>query len=169
MNRNIWMLWLGLILFAPGCIGTTSRYGTEWSNLSFDKMMDEYGSPNRIEGKRVVWEKKGPWKRIAVWDGMDNYGSFVGTDNIEQTIAYSVPQNKRDAVSDFHEQVAISADGSELSARSSSEERNFLALNLADEIIRGVRTPDEARSFYVLTLRLADAGKTSVYMKGLRF
>lgn len=169
MIQNIRMLWLGLLIFTYGCAGALPRYGTEWSNLSLDKMVDEYGAPDRIENKRAVWVNKGPWKRIAVWDEMDNSESMSGTDNIEQTIAYLIPQDKRNAVNDFHERVAVSADGAELSARSSSEEHNFLALNLADEIVRGVRTPEEARSFYVLTLRLADAGKTSVYMQGLRF
>jgi len=163
------MLWLGLIFSAYGCVGLPSRYGTEWSNVSLDKMIEEYGAPDRIENKRVVWENKGPWKRIAVWDMMDNSESMSGTNNIEETVAYLVPQGKRNAVYDLHERVTVSSDGSELAVRSSSEERNFLALNLADEIIRGVRTPDEAKNFYALTLRLADAGKTSVYMKGLRF
>jgi hypothetical protein len=169
MTRDLGLCLLGLLIFAPGCGGLPTRYGTEWSNLSLDKMVDEYGSPDRIENKRVVWVNRGPWKRIVVWDGMDNSEIYAGAANIEQTIAYLVPQNKRDALNDLDEGVMISADGSELSARSSSEERNFLALNLADEVIHGVRTPEQARSYYARTLRLAEAGKSSPYMKGLRF
>jgi hypothetical protein len=155
-----------------GCSGQTMSphgYGPEWSNLSLNMMIDKYGAPDRIEDKRVVWQNKGPWKRIAVWDGMDIYEKYAGVDNIEQTVTYLVPPDRLMAVNDFRDRVRVSADGAELSARSSSEERNCLALNLADEIIHGVKTPDEARGFYVSTLRMADAGKSSPYMQGLLF
>jgi hypothetical protein len=172
MIRGNWRLCLGLIVAASGCGGFASSphpYGSEWSTLSLNRMVDKYGAPDRIESKRVVWLDKGPWKRIAVWDGMDNYDKSAAAGYIEQTVAYLVPPDRRDAVDDFRGRVAVSADGSELSARSTSEARNLLALNLADEIIRGVRTPGEAKSFYAATLRLADAGKSSPYVEGLLF
>ena len=101
-----WRLCLGLVVLASGCGGFASSphpYGTEWTNLSLDKMVDRYGAPDRIEAKRVVWVDKGPWKRIAVWDGMDNYDKSSAAGYIEQTIAYLVPQDRWDAVAGFRD------------------------------------------------------------------
>jgi hypothetical protein len=148
--------------------------GPDWANRSLNLMIEKYGRPDLVETNRVVWEKKGPWKRIVVWDDM-GIGLGLGqmrkaTDNnLEEVLAYLVPEDKRRAVEDFSGRLKVSEDGALLSARSFSEERNFLALNLADEIIRGVKTPQEAKAFDAATLQLADAGKPSPYMKGLLF
>ena len=167
-----------------GCADVSSRWrnqpagarpdGPDWENRSLNMMVEKYGRPDRVETNRVVWEKKGPWKRIVVWDdmgvglGLGQMGK-VADNNIEEILAYMVPEDKRRAVEDFSGRLKVSADGAQLSARSFSEERNFLALNLADEIIRGVKTPAEAKAFDAATLQLADAGKPSPYMKGLLF
>jgi hypothetical protein len=138
--------------------------------MSLNMMVDKYGPPDRVEISRVVWENKGPWKRIAVWDDMELHEMSRSKDaNIEETIAYLVPEQKRREVEDFSRRVKVSRDGAELSARSFSEERIFLTLNLADEIVRGAKTPSQAKTFYAATIQLADAGKSSPYMKGLLF
>jgi hypothetical protein len=142
---------------------------SDWENLSLNAMIEEYGVPTRIETRRVVWEQKGPWKQISVWDELGWNQSLAAYNNLEETISYLVPEDKRKALEDFSKGIIVSANGSELSSQSFSEKRNFLALNLADEIIRNVRNPEDAKSFYALTIKLADAGRTSPYMKGLRF
>lgn len=174
---------LSLALAFAGCAqrrdmsAVPSRYDSgvgpsrwnDWSNLSLDAMVERYGPPTRIESKRVVWVDKGPWKRIAVWDRMGNFQGPSAADNIEQTVAYVVPFDRRDALKAFSPRVGVSFDGSELSSSSFSEERNILTLNLAEQVIRGARSPDEAKEFYTLTLRLASSGKSSPYMQRLLF
>lgn len=171
-------LWAGA--FFAGCAelpgptweksSTARANGPDWSNESLNMMIDKYGPPDRIETGRVVWVDKGPWTRMAVWDDMQlRQFSMNMDDNIEDTLAYMVPDAKRDDVQNFGAKVKVSREGAELSSRSYSEERNFLALNLADEIVRGMKTPGEAKTFYVKTLQLAEAGKSSPYMKGLLF
>jgi hypothetical protein len=144
--------------------------GPDWANLSLNNMVDKYGPPDRIEIARVVWIGKGPWKRIAVWDDM-GLGQLTAAkdENLEVTLAYAVPAGRLHALEEYDGRLKVSEDGSEISARAFSEERDFLALNLADEIIRGAKTPQEARDFASATLRLADAGKSSPYMKSLLF
>jgi hypothetical protein len=144
--------------------------GPDWSNRSLDLMIEKYGRPDRVDTTRVVWEKKGPWTRIVVWDDMGARQLDMSADNnLEEIVAYLVPEEKRRAVEGFSRRLKVSADGAQLSSRSVSEGRNFLGLNLADEIIRGVKTPDEAKVFEAATLQLADAGKSSPYMTGLLF
>ena len=160
-----------------GCVPVPRRYQSaldherspDWDNTALNVLIEKYGPPDRIEPKRVVWERKGPWKRIAVWDEMDYLQISRDADNIEETIAYLVPESKRKAVENFNKRLKVSPGVAELSARSASEERNFLALNLADEVIQGIRTPEAAKDFYDLTIKLANAGKSSPYMQGLHF
>jgi len=63
----------------------------------------------------------------------------------------------------------LSRDRRELSATSEAEETNFLALNLADEVVRERKSPEEARAFYLKSVLQWNAGKASPYLKGLRF
>jgi hypothetical protein len=88
---------------------------------------------------------------------------------LEQTVAYSVPADKRKALAAFSDRVRVSRDGSELAARTTSEELNFLTLNLADEVLKGSRSPEEAQRFYENTMQFSISGKSSRYMQGLIF
>ncbi|MDD5304050.1 MAG: hypothetical protein PHS14_13195, partial [Elusimicrobia bacterium] len=65
----------------------------------------------------------------------------------------------------------IEADAKEgrLTASSDDESENFLALNLADEVLKGRRTPREASDFRQNAFRLRDAGKSSPYFDRLLF
>ena len=56
-----------------------------------------------------------------------------------------------------------------LTARSDSEENNYISLNLADEIVHGKKSVAEARNFYAKTEQLGLSGKTSSYSQGLLF
>jgi hypothetical protein len=142
---------------------------SDWDNRTNGYIIDKYGPPDRVETVRLVWENKGPWRRICVWDELAFLDDDRPSRNLEQTIAYEVPRDKRAALESFHPGLSVAADGEELSARSESEARNFLMLNLADEIVRGVTTSEDARASYDRTLRLADAGKLSPKMQRLLF
>jgi len=143
-----------------------------WSNVSnllAKNLMAEYGPPVRIESSRLLWNEKGPWRRLSVWDVVPYYDVSVGPDNLEETLAYPVPSEKHKALAAFSDKLLVSKDGTELSARATSEAIAFLTLNLADEIIQGRRDPEGARSFYEVTVQLSLAGKSSAYMQGLLF
>ena len=149
---------------------------SDWSNISSNKMVDEYGPPDRVETLGLVWYHRGPWAKIVVWDEMGFLWTDKASRNLEQTIAYPVPDDKRSALAAFNRAlwspdlgVRVSENGAELSARSESEERNFLMLNLADEIVQGLLSPRDARESFSRTLQLADAGKTSPSMQRLLF
>ncbi|MFI5350585.1 MAG: hypothetical protein ACHQ2Z_13645 [Elusimicrobiota bacterium] len=142
---------------------------SDWSNKSSNWMVDKYGAPDRLETLGLVWYNRGPWKKIVVWDEPEFAGFGRATRNVEQTIAYPVPADKRGALASFNLGLRVSENGAELSARSESEERNFLLLNLADEIVRGRLNPEDARASYLRALKLADSGKTSPSMQRLLF
>jgi hypothetical protein len=146
---------------------------TNWytySEVMAMKLMEKYGPPDLIESQRLVWYDRGPWNKIAVWDKEDYYYSnTVGPDDLEQTLSYDVPADKRKALAAFSDKLVVSKDGKELSVIGNSEALNFLTLNLAHEIVSGARNPADAKSFYDRTSQLSQAGKSSPYTEGLLF
>jgi len=142
---------------------------SDWSNLTVNAMIDKYGPPTRVETDRLVWENRGPWKRIVVRDGLGFLENDRVSSNLEQTIVYAVPPGKRDEVESFSLGLSVSSDGAELSARSTDEERNFLMLNLADDVVNGRLSPEGARVGYFHALQLAQSGKSTPSMHALLF
>jgi hypothetical protein len=141
-----------------------------YSQVAAMKILEEYGPPDQIRSDRLVWYNKGPWNQIAVWNAAkSNSSGTVGPDDLGQTVAYDVPRGKRKALAAFSDKLAVSEEGTLLSVRGNSEALNILALNLADDIIRGDRSPDDARSAYGRIYQLLQAGKSSPYTQGLLF
>ncbi len=126
----------------------------------------EYGAPGAALPSQLTWSGKRPWTRISVYRDASPAGRPRG---LEQAVAYDVPVRKWRALAAFARGVDYDPVKRELIARTDGEPTNFLSLNLADEVIRGRRTPEEAREFYDRTVYLSFAGKSSPYMTRLRF
>ena len=133
-------------------------------------MIEKYGLPHRYNDDALVWNNNGPWlKTVVRRSARSHRPGMRDTDYLEQTIHYEAPPDAAADVRRFDKRIKLDAARNELSARSESEQMNFLALNLADEIARGNRSVRSARAFYSKTARLAKAGKTSAYMSGFLF
>ena len=135
-----------------------------FSKTVAEAMLEKYGAPDMLDGDSVRWNDNGSWKKTIV-----RRVPREGEDVLEQTISYDVPRDKRAALSKLDIMLKVNALDKELSATSESEETNFLALNLADEVVHDKRTPEDAREYYLTTVRLSHAGKASPYMSGLLF
>jgi hypothetical protein len=134
------------------------------SQRTADVVIERYGPPDLALSDRLSWYDNAPWRITTVYRDPNAH-----IDVLEQTIGYSVPRDKMEALAKLDVALRLSRDNRELSATSESEETNFLALNLADEVVREVRSPEEARAFYLRTVVQMNAGKSSPYLKGLRF
>lgn len=125
-------------------------------------MIDRYGAPDIVNQEALIWTRRYPWKKIIVHQSRTN--------PLEHVVDYNMSAEKAELVRALDHGVQVNAWDAEMSARSDREQLNFLALNLAQEIAVGRRTPEEAREFYVKTANLAVAGKSSpYYMGGLMF
>ncbi|MFI5363541.1 MAG: hypothetical protein ACHQ49_16360 [Elusimicrobiota bacterium] len=134
------------------------------------EMIDEYGRPTRVTDGELVWVGVGPWQKTVV--SRDAKPHFVGRlekDFVEQTIAYKVPKEKIDELKRFDPRLTVEAAAGRISARSESEAKNYLALNLADEIVTDKRSADDARRFYLKVEELSRSGKSSPYLNGFLF
>ena len=132
-------------------------------------LIAKYGEPSSFDDDRLVWYGIGPWQETAVYREAPESSGHRGEDILEQSISYIVPEKELAELNRFDRRLDFDKPSGELVARSESENLNYLALNLADEIVNGKRTADEARDFYRKTLKLAASGKTSAYMERLLF
>jgi hypothetical protein len=80
---------------------------------------------------------------------------------IQQTIDYKVPVDKISQLAKFNGSLIVDRTKGELSSRSEKEEMNFLAFNLADKIIRGDLSVEEARREYTKSAEEFVMGSTN--------
>jgi hypothetical protein len=142
----------------------------ENSRFAAREMIAKYGEPIRVGDDKLVWPVIAPWSKIVVYRRAPR-GLFGwrGEDVVEQSIWYFVPDDKVADLARFDDRLTWDMSTGELSSRAESEGLNFLALNLADEIVAGTRTPSQAREFYRRTVQLSESGKSSPYMSGIIF
>jgi len=138
-----------------------------YSRLAADSLIENFGLPDRVENHYLVWNDAALCKRLTVWNVPPRSGFVV--DAIEATVAFPVAQEKRALLAAFSGNLHVGFNGTEISARSHSLNIDFLLLNLAHEILSGVKNPAEARDDYEHAVRLAAAGKLSRPMQGLMF
>jgi hypothetical protein len=143
----------------------------EASQMAAKEMMDKYGKPNETTPSMLVWYNNGPWKKTTIYN-METKHLFPidHTDVMEQVIDHRVPTNKLSALGEFDGSVRVQRTDGEISAKCDSEGANFLALNLAHDVLTGKKTVQAARDFYTKTIKefVLDK-KPSPYMKSLQF
>lgn len=156
-----------------GCAaGRTDAIVDDWTNssaLAARHLIEEYGAPNEAQSDRLTWIGNGPWKRTVVWDQALPYVPVPSADIVvmEQTVDYPLTADQAAALKAFSPALTADVRRGELSSRSDREEINRLNLNLADDIVNGRQTVDEAKASYQRTLELEASGKSSPYLKGL--
>ena len=133
-------------------------------------MIARYGKPLRFSEDALTWYNNGPWQRTVVHRNSWPHGLGDEDKNfLEQSVAYRVPDDKVDDLKRFDPRLEADPVAAALSSRSESESANYLALNVAEEIITGKRGLEAARRFYLNKARLAGTGKSSSYLDGLLF
>jgi len=145
----------------------------EWDGKSREAaqaMMDKYGPPDESTPNRLIWNDNGPWKRtIVTKEQFDHKFPMPHKDCLEQSINYHVPVDKVDDLAAYDGSVIVERTKGTMAARCDKEEANMLALNLADDIVKGNKTVAEARQVYTETIGKLMAGDKPEYTQGLRF
>jgi hypothetical protein len=130
-------------------------------------LLHKYGVPNEIVSSQLSWNDRRHLKKIVVFRDPDAAGRSA---HLLESVAYGkVALDRWRELSMLGHGAAYDPVTQELSARTDAEDTNFLALNLADEVVRGRRSGAAARAFYDATLNLSLYGKSSPYMSGLLF
>jgi hypothetical protein len=130
----------------------------------------KYGPPHEATPSMLVWHGNGPWKHTILWrDEVPHEFPMKHTDLLEQSIDYRVPPSKFDELAEYDGSVIVERTKGEISARCDKEEMNYLALNLANDIVTGKRSVADAREFYVKTAMAFKQGRKDPYTQGLQF
>ncbi|MGI8560355.1 MAG: hypothetical protein ACR2J7_02730 [Luteimonas sp.] len=133
-------------------------------------MTKKYGPPAAMTSGMAVWGKTGPWKRTIVY-GTAVPHNFPGPhpDVMQQFIDYKVPVSMYDELAQYDGSVVLERTSGEMSARCDKEGANFLALNLANDIVTGKRSVADARKMYGEQIMAMKAKKSAPYTEKLLF
>lgn len=145
----------------------------EWSEASLkavEELKGKYGAADETTDSRMIWFNKGPFKEIIVYaEAIQHDFPMPHKDVMESVLNYQVPPNKFDDIAMFDGSISIDRTRGTMSAMCDKEANNFLALNVAHDIIKNVRTPMQARAFFAKTVMAAKDGNMSPYMKKIGF
>ena len=144
-----------------------------WPDVSREvaaTVMERYGPPQEATASLLIWHNNGPWKRtILNRDAVPHDFPMPHPDLLEQFIDYRVPPDSFDELAAYDGSVIVERTKGEISARCDKEEANFLALNLANDIVTGARNVEEARTFYADTMMAFMGGQSDPYLEGFQF
>jgi hypothetical protein len=133
-------------------------------------LIQKYGEPVDFDDDSLVWVDNGPWKRTVISrEAMSGIFFRHDEDHLRQTVAYNVPEDKVEDLRRFDRRLSVDESRGRLSSRAENEKMNFLAINLADDIVTGRKTVKEARDVYFRVGRLQAAGKSSSYTESFTF
>ncbi|HXG86878.1 MAG TPA: hypothetical protein VNJ02_00975 [Vicinamibacterales bacterium] len=131
------------------------------------KLIAKYGLPQEASANRLIWMNNGPWKfSELVNEEIQHDFPMPHHDMLRQGIAWKVPADKFDELAEYDGSVIVERTKGEVSARCDKEEANFLAINLAHDLVMGKKSVREARKAYT---EAVSEMKHPEYMKGLIF
>lgn len=134
-------------------------------------IVGRYGLPNGgTTTSRLTWLDNGPWKYSILYrEEVPHNFPIKHTDVLEQAIAYRVPPEKYDELVAYNGSLTVRRTKGEMSVMCDKEERHFLALNLAHDIITGKLGVEEARRAYTTTVLAFMKGEKHPYTQALQF
>jgi hypothetical protein len=143
----------------------------EASQLAAKEMMKKYGVPDEATNSILVWHNNGPWKKTVIFNRESKHSFPVDhTDVMEQVINYKVPASKMSELGEYDGSIIVKRTDGMMAAKCDKEGANFLAINLANDIITGKKTVKEARQFYANTIKdFVLNNKMSPYMQSFQF
>lgn len=133
-------------------------------------MTKQYGPPAAMTPEMAVWGRTGPWKRTVVY-AREYAHEFPmhHTDVMQQWVDYKASAAMYDDLAEYDGSVVLERTSGEMSARCDKEGANFLALNLAHEIVTGKRTVEDARKIYGEQIMAMKAMRPAPYTERLLF
>jgi hypothetical protein len=159
---------VGSAKIEAGDVAEITKDWPEPAKAAAADMLRKYGPPQEATARLLVWRDNGPWKRTIVHrDGADHAFATPHKDVLEQVVEYKVPLNFFNALAVYNGSVLADRTRGELTAHCDKESTNFLALNLAHDIIRGRLTAEQAREAHTKALQELMAGKNPDYTQKL--
>jgi hypothetical protein len=112
-------------------------------------LVTRYGDPQEITARSLTWYDNGAWKRTILYkDGDLHRFPLPHRDVLWQTINYKVPLNKVVALLTYDGSILVDRTRGELTAHCDSEEANTLILNIANTLVTGENTVEQAMAYH---------------------
>lgn len=139
----------------------------DWLRQSQDsarEMLQKYGQPDVVSSEHLAWENMGPWLRTVVYSyQVDHDFPAPHKDVLEQSIAYNVPPDMMDEITNFDGSIIVWHTRGTMAARCHAERANFIAINVADDVVKRRRSVSEARQQYTDLVQAYMRGDRPVY------
>lgn len=133
-------------------------------------LVGKYGEPTEVTPLRVTWFRNGPWKRTTLSrEGTPHNFPKPHQDVLEQTVDYRVPVEKVADLLRYNGSLVVDRTRGELSAHCDSETQNLIALNIANDIVRGERNVEQALAYHAQIIVGMRDGEPEAYPQKLRF
>jgi hypothetical protein len=134
------------------------------------RLVKKYGQPDEMTYTMVIWTTNGQWRKTEVFrDEVPHDFPMSHMDFLKQTINYRVPIDKYDDLAVFDGSLTIDRTKGTLSATCDKEELNFLAINLANEIVMGKITVAQAREKQAKIVSKFYRDESDPYLEGFIF
>ena len=138
---------------------------------SAERLIKEYGEPDEFSESMLVWrETPDGWKRTEL-SKTETPHSFPAehTDYLEQFIDYKVPVEMYSQLAEYDGSVVVDRTRGLISARCGGTSMNFVAINLANDIVTGKRSVSDAREEYGRLYSAYKKGEHPPYTKSFQF
>lgn len=138
---------------------------------SAERLVKEYGEPDEFSTSRLTWfNTKDGWKRTVLMNDLTPH-NFPDKHNdfLEQFIDYKVPLEMFSTLAEYDGSVNVDRTRGEISARCGGTSMNFVAINLAHDIVTGKRSVEDARAEYTRLYESYQNGEHPEYTKGFQF
>lgn len=138
---------------------------------SAERLLGYYGEPDEYSRSRLVWYgTEDGWKRtvLAREETPHNFPA-PHKDFLEQFIDYKVPVDMYSKLAAFDGSVIVERTKGEISARCGGTSMNFVAINLAHDIVTGKRDVERAREEYTRLYQAYQQGEKPPYTQGFQF
>jgi hypothetical protein len=154
-------------------VGWVQKHAASWPEKTrrlMAQLITKYGTPAEATERHVAWYGNGPWKKTTVYkeEVPHNFAS-AHKDVLEQTVSYKVPVDKLAVLVQFNGSLVVNRTRGELSSSADSEELNILALNVADDVVRGDRDVEQARTYYAQLVRAKMIKEPEAELQVLKF
>jgi hypothetical protein len=134
------------------------------------QLITKYGPPAEATERQISWYGNGPWKRTTLYKEEVQHNFASPHKNVlEQTVNYRVPLDKLAPLAQFNGSIVVDRTRGEISSTSDAEDINFLALNVADDLIRGERDAEQARTYYAQIVRARMIKEPEPDLQSLKF
>ena len=118
------------------------------------QLMTKYGAPAEVTARQATWINSGQWVRTTLYkEGAAHNFASPHRNVLEQAVLYKVPVDKLVPLAQFNRSLVVDLARGELVSSADSEELNFLTVNVADDVIKGQRTAEEARIYFAQLVR----------------